>query len=462
MSTTPFPLPFNIPPTAPQTPVPSSLWNTPMQEDREVPDAGYPLRPLPNGQAAPGGPSSPVSVGSYSSFDDILSPSFVDNMALRLFLSDHQTQELHVIRMVGTSLGGGLPLADLATRICIAAAVFASENRIAARQKSSTDESVGNLAGLFKDLAIRLDDTFQITKQQSTNIRLVVKDLIYEPTRTSFKTLYIDVEAKIRRQPETYQMGNVFGHPAREVKFTAFVKRVASNIRNGFRLDIKKAVLPGTKCMSLETFTLKMAIKYRMGSIADKLQQGYTIHNVLLRRFAWENKELLDVGEDEGEEQSDDDRHDEDVLEDASRKRKRTSKSRPRQQGRIPNGQDFWARIDDWFEGEIEKRGKDFTEPLWKSYIDESIRLDKSRLTTSRSKSQVPSSLLPTTEWGAPSSSGQSSAADLLTPQPTPAATSATSMAPHVQFSTNSIQSLLMSAQASKGSVAGTLGLTPV
>ena len=81
------------------------------------------------------------------------------------------------------------------------------------------------------------------------------------------------------------------------------------------------------------------------------------------RNFALTNLPLLlgeqDELEDDGVEDDDQDDH-------TSRKRKKTgARSRG---GQVPKGDDFWSRVDKWFEEEIEKRDRNLTGPLWKRW----------------------------------------------------------------------------------------------
>ena len=39
---------------------------------------------------------------------------------------------------------------------------------------------------------------------------------------------------------------------------------------------------------------------------------------------------------------------------------------RTRDGGRVPNGEDFWAHVDEWFANHIEERESDLAGPLWK------------------------------------------------------------------------------------------------
>ncbi|KAJ6475847.1 hypothetical protein DFH09DRAFT_1342698 [Mycena vulgaris] len=45
--------------------------------------------------------------------------------------------------------------------------------------------------------------------------------------------------------------------------------------------------------------------------------------------------------------------------------------------GRIPKGQDFWSKTDAYLKEEVGKRGRNFTDPRWKVYIDQIIADDK-------------------------------------------------------------------------------------
>jgi len=47
----------------------------------------------------------------------------------------------------------------------------------------------------------------------------------------------------MRREPDSYRMGNIFGQPAREKAFTATARRTASNVRNAFRQEVHFSVL---------------------------------------------------------------------------------------------------------------------------------------------------------------------------------------------------------------------------
>jgi hypothetical protein len=76
------------------------------------------------------------------------------------------------------------------------------------------------------------------------------------------------------------------------------------------------------------------------------------------RRFAWENKSVLGVDEDEVSESEDSTELDTPAV---GRKRKRGSPK-----GRVAHGDDFWSRVDSWFQERISLWGSDFSGADWK------------------------------------------------------------------------------------------------
>ena len=87
---------------------------------------------------------------------------------------------------------------------------------------------------------------------------------------------------------------------------------------------------------------------------------AHSIDRFFQRRFAWENKTILGVDEDELSENED-----AAELEAPAKKRKRTLAK-----GRIAQGDDFWSRVDSWFKEKIELWGSDFSGVNWKMYVD--------------------------------------------------------------------------------------------
>jgi hypothetical protein len=55
-----------------------------------------------------------------------------------------------------------------------------------------------------------------------------------------------------------------------------------------------------------------------------------------------------------------------------TRKRRRNNQESGEPQskaGHVPNGKDFWSKVDSWFKAQVKERGNDLTGPRWKSYV---------------------------------------------------------------------------------------------
>ena len=163
----------------------------------------------------------------------------------------------NIVRQLITSVGEGLTVCDGSVRILTQALQYQLENHLLLAilalngSSASAEVSQGEIRGVFEDLQIRLEN-FYLTKEQQVcssfssplhnwitsmqkNIRKLSQELVYQPSRTGFKQLHVDVEVshlssfkgwcwciwqlKIRHKPETYRMVNVFGQPARETAF---------------------------------------------------------------------------------------------------------------------------------------------------------------------------------------------------------------------------------------------------
>ena len=83
------------------------------------------------------------------------------------------------------------------------------------------------------------------------------------------------------------------------------------------------------------------------------------------RRFAYEHKNLLLNKEEDDDDDLDDDEEDEDPS-NTTQQKKRKKKSTRKKAGHISNGDDFWSKVDAWFEEEIRKRDRDLSGPLWR------------------------------------------------------------------------------------------------
>ncbi|KAF8197054.1 hypothetical protein BJ912DRAFT_1080218 [Pholiota molesta] len=257
---------------------------------------------------------------------------------------------LTALYKLGSSLDGSLTTADLWTRVFAVACQFSVEQNITQAIQSATGNTSnavgGDLKRILDELTIRLDANFQLTSEQTITVRRICQEMIYQPRRVSFKNIHIEVDKVMRKNAVAYRLDNIFAVPARESKWVSDLKKITSSVRNAFRQDLRDSVI-GPKQTSLEKFTAESAEKYRHGTMATASTQGYLVHNVLLRRFCIDHQTVfgIDASEDPDapEDGSDDTEH--------PSKRKRVQK----QKGRIPEGTDFWSKVDLWFKEGIEQ-----------------------------------------------------------------------------------------------------------
>ncbi|KAF4609712.1 hypothetical protein D9613_011991 [Agrocybe pediades] len=343
----------------------------------------------------------------------------IENFVTTFRLSSNQAKELYGLYEVATSLPGDLSMADIMSRVYSLACLLASENRVLraiSAGSSAADQgeiSGGELKRIVLDIKTMLDDCWKVTNQQKTIVRRVAKEQIYKATRTSFKSMFADVNRILRGKPELYRMNNIYGHAQREKLLSSVIKTQVSAVRNTFRSDIRDSVV-GKKACSLDEFTVACSTKYLADAVMTPAQnQGYTVHNVLLRRFAWENTELFKLPEESTDNvESGDEEH-----EPSSHKRKKIGRGG----GRIAVGEDFWSKVDTWFEKGVELRGADLTSSEWQRFINESLEADNARyhsrllphqLQVGGTLNNTSIEETPTTETSAPSSQNSSQQED--------------------------------------------------
>ncbi|KAJ7821504.1 hypothetical protein B0H13DRAFT_1920674 [Mycena leptocephala] len=163
------------------------------------------------------------------------------------------------------------------------------------------------------------------------------QDIIYEPTRTSFMKMHLDVIQKLCDNKGTAKLTSVFGNPAREKILFPLVKRICSSVRNSFRQDIRNSICGDSPLLGRFTYT--SAMKFKRGGPGISLDVGYSVHNAIL---------------------------------------KRKLSTQTQGGGRIPKGKDFWSQVDTFFTKKITEFGtKNLQNAGWKEYTKDTIRMDE-------------------------------------------------------------------------------------
>ncbi|KAK7039555.1 hypothetical protein R3P38DRAFT_2900373 [Favolaschia claudopus] len=300
----------------------------------------------------------------------VVSTLFVDNVAKEFGLTVVQRGHLHTCAQLG-SVNGGLSKADLSTRLFHMAVLFGFVNE---SKHDAQKNSIDNITQLLDDLRVRLDDTYTFTREQTRNIRAVAQDTIYEPTRTSFMRMHLDVLQKLRDDKTGTKLTAVFGNAAREKALASLVKRTCSSVRNSFRQDLRNSMC-GDSTTPLAQLTYATAMKFKRGGAGVKLDVGYSVHNAILRRFAREHPTAIGVEELEVEE---DDTAEEPASSPEPPSKKRRVSPSTNGGGRIAKGKDFWSMVDAFFTAKMTELGsKSLQSAGWKEYIQETLSMDE-------------------------------------------------------------------------------------
>ncbi|KAJ6549022.1 hypothetical protein DFH09DRAFT_1503147 [Mycena vulgaris] len=332
---------------------------------------------------------SPNTTGMTPLAAPIIPPLYVDNLAKEFGLGEPDLRKLRGLVQVVTVTGGTITQSDLASRLYMTAIIL---SEAAERRRQEQQNAFPDLRAMMRDLKIRLDDGFALTSDQKRNIRGIAQDTIHEATRTAFFTMHVDVLSTLKATAQKLDLDNIFGVPVREKKLVSTLKKTCSSVRNAFRQDIRDSIEPGD-FVTLDKFTYAMASKYKLGGGVGELSELFTVHAALLGiwlifsshkvisvikwcfcQWCWIRVTPILLGIDEVVDKADDDTSEGATPSPAKRKRTAAKKG-----GRIPKGQDFWSKTDAYLKEEVGKRGRNFTDPRWKVYIDQIIADDKSK-----------------------------------------------------------------------------------
>ncbi|THH26574.1 hypothetical protein EUX98_g7618 [Antrodiella citrinella] len=284
---------------------------------------------------------------------------FVEKLCKDFKLEAEQSTTLHTFSQLG-GMDPNVSHFDLATRVFMLGIILSQSAELQRQARHKQLEGI-DMKVLLQDLYIRLEDTFIFSKEQRANMRSIAQDVMYQHTRTTYKTMHVDVEKILRTHSINYSFNNVFGKPAREQQLVQELKKVCSSVRNAFRLDLVKSLF-GKHTEPLSRFTFNSAMKYKQGGNGEGLDPKFMIHLAILRRFCIDHPEIAKAQLLTGSE-SDVDSELEEGNPTPRKRRKGTGG------GRIPNGEDFWSRMDKFFADGIAARGRSLTAEPWKVWV---------------------------------------------------------------------------------------------
>ncbi|KAJ3900294.1 hypothetical protein F5879DRAFT_993015 [Lentinula edodes] len=353
--------PLQLPPVPPS---PSPMRRTAPKDSLTTSHPPSPPPPFPQSPLGPG------STGTQPAVQLVVPRAVVDGLARDFSLTDVQRKIMQTFLHFG-SVGQGLSKPDLLTRLYQLAITFDLENK---RPKADGID-VQTMQAMMKDLKIRLEQTFSLTRSQTRTIRLLAQEKMFDPMRTCYMGVNQDVFDYIRAHSEELNYSNVMGNPSYELVMLKEVKKACSSIRNNFRQHLRDSI---TVYIDAVAFTHKMKKLYqRPGGVTydDRL---LLLRNIILRRYMVDHPNTVWVEE----ELTDDTTSDVDNAAAPSNadgstrpaKRPRTVKSSAG--GRVPKGQDFWSLIDSWFYSKKDL-GKRLTDEGWKQLLEGYVRFDE-------------------------------------------------------------------------------------
>ncbi|KAM5539993.1 hypothetical protein V8D89_006325 [Ganoderma adspersum] len=308
-----------------------------------------------------------------------LSTLFIDNVVKDLGLTHVHATKLHTLALsapsrprsthldiqLGSRVSPPLSEADLATRVYLLDSVLAliEETKAAVMARNDGTE---DLPALLNDMQIWLNDTFKLSKEQNENIWCITYELMYHHSRLKFKTFHSEVESTLEACKNTLQMTNIYGNPVCEKILHMHVKKAALGIHSRFQAEIIDSVFNSEKKTTLEDFTRAVTVKYSPHS-AIQLHASYLVRNALLRRFAIDNPQLMNIDEPAVDESSTS----------STQAGSPPKKCKTTVGGRIPEGEDFWSKADAYINAYVKKWGKNLAAPEWQQFISQLVAADE-------------------------------------------------------------------------------------
>lgn len=153
------------------------------------------------------------------------------------------------------------------------------------RAERAAEEEKKYYKAIWRDLQIRLEETFCFTRQQKVrilwswqlrsqstpqaNVGGIVQDAIYNGNRTNFLAIHVDVivrfffgyglkpaytaQAILDKRQALLSLDNIFGVPGRERNLAQLTKCQCSSVRNAWRADVSLSSLSYTLCVLIKS-----------------------------------------------------------------------------------------------------------------------------------------------------------------------------------------------------------------
>ncbi|KAH6876647.1 hypothetical protein BKA70DRAFT_1276991 [Coprinopsis sp. MPI-PUGE-AT-0042] len=276
----------------------------------------------------------------------------VEYLRQRFLLDQVQYDDLVEYLMICTMGGDLMPAHELVSKLFAMARQMAAENRLYQQLLKADRTHDTEIQNILADITARLGSSFAVTPEIVKTIRIVAIQLMLEPTRTCWKELDHDTEVELGRNKDSYNIREIFEHPAWLKELRRVIRSSVASVRNKFREQLRDSLF-GSKKSSANAFVLGTARRYHRKVGGPKDELPYFWQAIILRKIALDNRAVLN--------RADDDEEAETPSPPGSKRR--------RGEGRIPDGEDWWGIVDAWFKREMKTRGTNLTEGQWPELI---------------------------------------------------------------------------------------------
>ncbi|KAH9483733.1 hypothetical protein JR316_0003209 [Psilocybe cubensis] len=261
---------------------------------------------------------------------------FIDNLVHRFNLTSDHSADLTFLYQICTAVPEEQPpYTEVISRIMMLACQFGAEVRLhkALTATQTHLQGLGQLSSFLADYELQKDENFVLSNAQ-------------KPSRQSFKTLHIDVEAKMKKKPADNYLDNILNRLGREAKWMAHIRTVCP------------------KFTSVQEFAAGLIVKYRLPTSESGANSNtaYLSKHVLLRRFFWDHSSTFSAFElEKDDNNSEEENNDQDFGtpstdnssdsgHSATKKRKLQKTNIPagKTRGRVADGEDYWSKVDQW------------------------------------------------------------------------------------------------------------------
>ncbi|KAH7919764.1 hypothetical protein BV22DRAFT_1133599 [Leucogyrophana mollusca] len=300
------------------------------------------------GYAPDTSPANLTQAAPHESFDATALKHWCQRIGNKFELMPAQYSDLQQF----VDLGKNLDVGNLQLRIWQQATTYKVLNDVAAQKMEYT-----TFKGILDDVSERLAGDFKLSKAQTDQVLILLKDFIFQPDCMEYMN-HLDVESHIRANATALGFANVMGDPYREKVLRQACKAKASSTCNQYCMHITGSI-KGSKMCNLKVATFCMAEKFKKGGPGANLKVEYQLHVVILAPNHSPRPE--DEAEAECEGNHGDDNSDDSIP--------TVPAKCARPGGKAKKGKDFWLVMDRLLASAISQRGKDKRTPDWRTQV---------------------------------------------------------------------------------------------